>query len=338
MRSLGADTHALEKLNDTFILQHLPLNICYRCPENVIRLARNIVPTIEWNTSRQDKGDVKFITMKEAILMLKPDDVIVGRKNRDLVKIYRKFVLDLKKPIKFRNAELVSSLVNNLEQVMMEYLKLYARGINIFKPLTEHMTEFVKSTGYTSGTDLYDKEYADYSKQLVDDNTGKSTRQVMRSNYTVTYLEQCMQDYKDNGEYGLSVNDPLTEFYDVIQDFIKDFRKASAKIRLDDFKAYIKAFLSGSKYERVPMLGSVHSMKGGEADNIFIYNYPLFPYRLGGNSSEDDEQQERNLQYVAITRAKKNLYLIKCDEADEKGMKANLECEALVDMLLNKTY
>ena len=50
-------------------------------------------------------------------------------------------------------------------------------------------------------------------------------------------------------------------------------------------------------------------MKGGEADNIFIYDYPRFPYKYN-NMSEDDQQQEVNLQYVALTRAKKKLYLV----------------------------
>ena len=76
-------------------------------------------------------------------------------------------------------------------------------------------------------------------------------------------------------------------------------------------------------------------MKGGEADNVYIFDYPLFPYKMGGNMSEDDEQQERNLKYVAVTRAKKNLYLVRCEPTDERFIKANLESEATVDFLVN---
>ena len=75
---------------------------------------------------------------------IKPNEVLVGRKNKDLVQIYRKFVLDLKKPVKFRNRELVNTLVNNIEKVMVEYMKLYSKGLNIDKPLEEHMAQFFK--------------------------------------------------------------------------------------------------------------------------------------------------------------------------------------------------
>ena len=54
--------------------------------------------------------------MEKTIEQIKPDDVLIGRKNRDLVKIYRKFVLELKKPVKFRNKELVANLVLNYIQ------------------------------------------------------------------------------------------------------------------------------------------------------------------------------------------------------------------------------
>lgn len=68
----GADTQAIGKLKDTFVLKHLPLNICYRCPENVIRLAKSIVPSIEWNKARADAGIVKFVTMKETVDSIRP--------------------------------------------------------------------------------------------------------------------------------------------------------------------------------------------------------------------------------------------------------------------------
>ena len=37
--------------------------------------------------------------------------------------------------------------------------------------------------------------------------------------------------------------------------------------------------------------------------------------------NKEDEQQEANLQYVAITRAKKNLYLVLCDPNKAKDDK-----------------
>ena len=61
----GADTQSVQHLTKEYDLKQLPLNICYRCPENVVKLARLIVPQLEWNTSREDKGDVSVITQQE---------------------------------------------------------------------------------------------------------------------------------------------------------------------------------------------------------------------------------------------------------------------------------
>lgn len=329
----GADTSAIEKLNDTFILNRLPLNICYRCPENIVKIAKQIVPTIEWNDKRPDAGEVHFISMEEAVKLLKPNDVLIGRRNKDLIKIYRMFVLKLKKSVKFRNRGLVDTLVKNIELVMVEYMKLYSRGANIQKPLSDHMKEFIKETGFVSGTELYEEEFKRYGKQLVDENSGKSSR-IAKANPSISYLKKSMQEYKDLGTYGLDEDDPLTEFYSIIEDFINDFTKSSSKILVEDLKKYIRTFLSGSMYDQVPIISSVHSMKGGEADNVFIYDYPKFPY-VRPHMSDDDEQQERNLQYVAVTRAKKKLYLIECDvSADEKNLALNAECEASINHII----
>ena len=327
----GADTSAIEKLNDTFILNHLPLNICYRCPKNIVKIAKQIVPTIEWNESRPDVGEVNFISMKEAVKLMKPDDVLIGRRNKDLIKIYRMFVLTLKKSVKFRNSGLVDALVKNVEQVIVEYMKLYSKGVNIQKPLSDHMKEYIVATGCISGTEPYEIEYKEYSKKLVDENSGKSSR-VLRPNPSISYLKKSMEEYKNLGAYG-DAEDPLTEFYDVVSDFIEEFSNSSSKILVDDLKKYIRTFLSGSMYDKVPVISSVHSMKGGEADNIFIYDYPKFPY-VRNHMSEDDEQQEKNLQYVAVTRAKKKLYLIECDTSDEGNIALNANCEAAINHII----
>jgi DNA helicase-2/ATP-dependent DNA helicase PcrA len=54
---------------------------------------------------------------------------------------------------------------------------------------------------------------------------------------------------------------------------------------------------------------TIHRAKGLEADRVFILNYSRLPEtKIGQN--EWEMEQEINLKYVAITRAKKVLYLI----------------------------
>ena len=61
----GADTKAIDRIKSNFEPKELPLSICYRCPEKVVRLSQQIVPDIEWNKNREDKGNIAAITYSE---------------------------------------------------------------------------------------------------------------------------------------------------------------------------------------------------------------------------------------------------------------------------------
>lgn len=58
-------------------------------------------------------------------------------------------------------------------------------------------------------------------------------------------------------------------------------------------------------------LMTVHTAKGLEFDNVFIYgfNEGVFPSSRALEDSPKNEEEERRLAYVAITRAKKKLYI-----------------------------
>jgi len=64
--------------------------------------------------------------------------------------------------------------------------------------------------------------------------------------------------------------------------------------------AEIKRVFNGKEYGDV-MLSTVHKAKGLEADNVYILATERMPHPRGG-------LEENNICYVAITRAKKNLY------------------------------
>jgi superfamily I DNA/RNA helicase len=51
------------------------------------------------------------------------------------------------------------------------------------------------------------------------------------------------------------------------------------------------------------MLSTVHKAKGLEADNVYILATNRMPHPKGGS-------EENNICYVAITRAKKNLFYV----------------------------
>ena len=79
----------------------------------------------------------------------------------------------------------------------------------------------------------------------------------------------------------------------------------------------INTIFNGDEQDAI-ILSTVHKAKGMEADNIFILCPSLMPSRLARRNWEI--QAEKNLLYVAITRAKKTLNFIK---EEEKGFYRN---------------
>jgi superfamily I DNA/RNA helicase len=76
-------------------------------------------------------------------------------------------------------------------------------------------------------------------------------------------------------------------------------------------------------------LSTIHKAKGLESDNVFILNKNLLPSRY---VKQDWElEQEKNLEYVALTRAKKTLGFIYSKEFNSISENKNIE-EKILDL------
>ena len=159
----GADTRSVQNLKRNFTLTELPLNICYRCPENVIRLSKDLVPAIDWNHNREDEGIVQFFNEEDLANLIQPGDVILGRRNKDLVRLYKKLVLEQNKPIRFKNIEMVNTIVNEIERVVKEYINLYNTYSNVDKDLYKACDE--KGINWKLSDKKLSKEDQAYMKQ-----------------------------------------------------------------------------------------------------------------------------------------------------------------------------
>ena len=69
----------------------------------------------------------------------------------------------------------------------------------------------------------------------------------------------------------------------------------------DDFLKYLQNIASVAKSSEL-YVGTIHSVKGLEYDNVFVMNVGSYNFRLVG-------EDMKNLFYVAITRAKNRLYI-----------------------------
>ena len=74
----------ISEIESTFKTKSLPLNICYRCPELVIKEAQKIVPALEVAPGAI-KGKVERCSSGEMMSSIKLNDVVLSRSNAPLV-------------------------------------------------------------------------------------------------------------------------------------------------------------------------------------------------------------------------------------------------------------
>ena len=336
----GADTNSIDNIKKNFVLEELPLNICYRCPEKVIKIAKTIVPDIESNSARKDKGNVQILKKSDLKNILKPGDMIISRTNNTLVDMYIDFVFKQHYQVKFKNDDVVKGIIKDIDRCNREYIRRYNKHENIDLKLYNIMMNaripYKKSRRDKAQQKFMDDQAERLIKEKIeqDNNDGKV---ISKSNYSVYYLSRCIKEFKDLGSYRLveCEDDPLTKYCTAIQSFISMFLEQNTSVSLKAFTDFIEQFLTCNATKDVPILSTIHKMKGSEADNVFIIDYPNFPYEFEGQD-EESKQQEKNLQYVALTRAKKTLNLVLLDSKegntniDEKNMNCIEEITNLI--------
>ncbi len=102
---------------------------------------------------------------------------------------------------------------------------------------------------------------------------------------------------------------------------ISDYQDMTVNPTLNGFLEKIALIQDGDdtdRGEQVIVL-TVHSSKGLEFENVFIAGFEegIFPHKR--SLDEDHIDEERRLCYVAITRAKKKLYISSCDKRTRYG-------------------
>lgn len=134
-------------------------------------------------------------------------------------------------------------------------------------------------------------------------------------------LEHCNNFLQKYGELKESERKKFDrEDIDLIVILINYFNKEhqlGGDCKINYFISYVQNMINVDNPDGCVRIMSIHKSKGLEAENVFVLNEGRPFIELG--RSKDMVQQERNLSYVALTRAKENLYLVRCksDETDE---------------------
>lgn len=167
---------------------------------------------------------------------------------------------------------------------------------------------------YIKGSEIIKENYLDLidscNSKFVDKNCELSDGLYARLN------EKLMSTFrKVKYDYGIDDDDAyyhpsVVSMYDTIMG-IKIFAEGCTFV--DEVNDKISTILNGDLTEGV-QLSTIHKAKGLEADNVYILCSSLMPSKLAVKDWEI--KCEKNLVYVAITRAKKTLSYI--DEEENK--------------------
>lgn len=119
---------------------------------------------------------------------------------------------------------------------------------------------------------------------------------VLLSRLEAWYAKQ-KSDCEERGQWGKL--EGITDKYGVLKAFAPEFRTIGELL-------YAIRQLASS--QRGPRISTIHKAKGLEAKNVYLLRWDLLPSPRA--TSDEAITQEDNLRYVAITRAKLNLFIL----------------------------
>lgn len=185
-------------------------------------------------------------------------------------------------------------------------------------------------------------------KELVE-NAIKSIKNLNCSNIADlnTKLDELKEQFKkemknpENALTASAINNGKMDIYSMIQSLLSYYIKGKETITgltVDKFVDFVSELLVTEPSENAVIVSSIHQVKGLEAKTVFIINYNLMPYTSQRKTAEDNIQ-EQNLRYIAVTRAKEILYLCEGDE-DEAEKQYRGDKEAINKMIQynNQSY
>lgn len=114
---------------------------------------------------------------------------------------------------------------------------------------------------------------------------------------------------KSMGEEGTSRIENVYELHSTIASYVNEAEEPTLSGFLEEVALYTEADRDSGLDDKVTLM-TIHSAKGLEYDNIYVVGMEegIFPGFRSMDSLEELEE-ERRLAYVAITRAKKHLYI-----------------------------
>lgn len=244
----GADCDSFHEIRRTADAVQLPLSICYRCPPEVVALAKTYVPQIE-SAPNAKPGIVEYIDHDKIFEMGRPGDLFLSRTNARAI------------------SDCLAFLGRRIQARM--------RGRDVGKKLIQ----FADQVADLGGRKRWN-EFGNFINQHVVMQAAKAREADKEGSAVAT---------EDMGAALLTC---------YMNFMARDYE--SLKLQIGDLFA---------DTGNVIWFSTIHRAKGLENPRVFILDYTKLPLRWK-NQKSFEADQERNLLYVAITRAQSELYLV----------------------------
>lgn len=278
--------------------QKLELNINYRSTNELVNYTTFF---INHNTEKFDKD----------LFSYNKDESIIKVQCFDNVEQEAKYILNELPNLKgttailYRNnfqSEMIESIFiqNKIKYNLSGSKKLYTvKYINYIIQILNYL--------YNPKNEIYLKDiYKIISKEELEEIIKlKNDKVVNIITYILNktnYLNICYQKYgEESVNSNIRVLTDVSLSYDNLNDFLEDF--------------YLQEDMNKSNKEYI-QLSTCHAAKGLEYDNVFIIGVEngVFP-----NRNTENIEEERRILYVAMTRAKNNLYISYCKYRHNNG-------------------
>ena len=253
-----------------------PLSVCRRCPKSHIRLAQAIVPDIKWCEKDRDgveapEGEIYQLSLAEAVDMMQLGDLGLGRVNRVLVPVAYCCIKQKKKVI-IRGRDIGAGLI-----------------------------ALIKKLNPISVEDLLAKVESYLAKEML--KMMESDRIASEGVDPIITKETMARLSRKNQQKLEAIMDKTGCIIALCEDV------DSLPVLIANIKEIFAEFDDEGKPKDAIVLGTVHRTKGLEAHNVFMIDPENFPHPMA--TKDWEAQQERNMAYVGVTRAK--------FQYDEKG-------------------
>lgn len=252
-RFRGADTDAMQRMIKELNAKVLPLQMTYRCGQNIVKLANRLVPELEAYEKNPD-GEIKNISYDEFYDLVSEEDMVLCRNTAPLIKPAFHLLASGRKAV-IKGKDIGEGLLRLVKKFNVSSIEQFMKALDEWK--------------------------------LNEENKAKRKKS-----------ESIMQIAQDKYDCLMAISDDCRDANEIIVKINRIFADKTAGVTFS----------------------TIHRAKGLEAKKVHLLEPEIMPSKYA--KKEDDIQQERNLMYVTITRAKTHLYSVagSIDDAIDKLM------------------